>query len=155
MFWLCQLVVCTASDDFGCCQQNPQEGTNCLYEVAEWLEHYSQPFAEGRGPEIVEAQQDNANGDPVFSMYFKYDCEGLQSGVCDETIDSLIAEATSLTGADREAKWSELFKYMHEDSVTDVMLFHMVGFSRVNPRLDFTPTIRTNSELQLDQIKFN
>jgi peptide/nickel transport system substrate-binding protein len=34
-------------------------------------------------------------------------------------------------------------------------LFHMGGFSRVNSRLDFTPTIRTNSELQLDQIKFN
>jgi peptide/nickel transport system substrate-binding protein len=31
----------------------------------------------------------------------------------------------------------------------------MVGFSRVNPRLDFTPTIKTNSELQLQQIGFN
>jgi peptide/nickel transport system substrate-binding protein len=33
-------------------------------------------------------------------------------------------------------------------------LFHMVGFSRVSERLDFTPTIATNSELQLAQIKF-
>ena len=126
-----------------------------MFEVAEWLEHYSKPYAEDRGPEIVEAMHDNANGDPVFSMFFKYACDGLQSGVCDQTIDGLTAEATALTGADREAKWSELFKYIHEDSVTDVMLFHMVGFSRVNPRLDFAPTIRTNSELQLDQIKFN
>jgi peptide/nickel transport system substrate-binding protein len=126
-----------------------------MFEVAEWLERYSQPFAEDRGPEMVQAQHDNANGDPVFSMYFKYACEGLQSGVCDETIDAMVAEATALTGSDREAKWSELFAYIHEDSVTDVMLFHMVGFSRVNPRLDFTPTIRTNSELQLGQIKFN
>jgi len=125
-----------------------------MFEVAEWLERYSKPFAEGRGPEIVAAQHDNANGDPVFSMYFKYDCDGLQSGVCDETIDSAIAEATALTGADREARWSELFEYIHNDA-TDVMLFHMVGFSRVNPRLDFTPSIRTNSELQLDAIKFN
>lgn len=126
-----------------------------MFEVAEWLEHYSKPFAEDRGPEIVKAMHDNANGDPVFSMFFKYACDGLQSGLCDETLDGMISEATALTGADREAKWSELFKYIHEDSVTDVMLFHMVGFSRVNPRLDFTPTIRTNSELQLDQIKFN
>lgn len=125
-----------------------------MFEVAEWLEHYSKPFAVGRGPEIVEAQHDNANGDPVFSMYFKYACEGLQSGVCDQQLDGMIAEATSLTGADREAKWSETFKYIHEDLVADVMLFHMVGFSRVNPRLDFAPTIRTNSELQLSQIKF-
>jgi peptide/nickel transport system substrate-binding protein len=126
-----------------------------MFEVAEWLEHYSKPYAEGRGPEIVKAMHDNANGDPVFSMFFKYACDGLQSGFCDETVDTLMAEATALTGAEREAKWSELFKVIHEDVVGDVMLFHMVGFSRVNPRLDFAPTIRTNSELQLDQIRFN
>lgn len=125
-----------------------------MVEVAEWLDHYSQPFAEGRGPEIVNAQHDNANGDPVFSMYFKYACDGLQSATSDETLESLIADATALTGADREAKWSETFKYIQQDLVADVMLFHMVGFSRVNPRLAFTPTIRTNSELQLSQIGF-
>jgi peptide/nickel transport system substrate-binding protein len=125
-----------------------------MVEVAEWLEHYSQPFAEDRGPEIVAAMHDNANGDPVFSMYFKYACEGLQSGVCDEKLDAMIADATSATGDERAAKWNEVFEYIHSDAVNDVLLWHMVGFSRVNPRLDFTPTIRTNSELQLDQIGF-
>lgn len=125
-----------------------------MVEVAEWLEHYSKPFPEGRGPEIVQAQHDNANGDPVFSMYFKYACEGLQSGLCDERLDTMMAEATAATGAVREAKWSEVFAYIHDELVADVMLFHMVGFSRVNPRLDFTPSIRTNSELQLSQIGF-
>ena len=126
-----------------------------MYEVAEWLERYSKPYAEGRGPQIVEAMHDNANGDPVFSMFFKYACGGLQAGLCDETLDGMIEEATALTGEARTAKWSELFAYIHEDSVTDVMLFHMVGVSRVNERLDFSPTIRTNSELQLSQIVFN
>jgi len=125
-----------------------------MVEVAEWLEHYSQPFAEDRGPKIVTAMHDNANGDPVFSMYFKYASEGLQSGLTDAKLDAMIADATGATGAEREAKWSEAFKYIHEDIIADVMLFHMVGFSRVNPRLDFQPTIRTNSELQLSQIKF-
>lgn len=125
-----------------------------MYEVAEWLEHYSNPFPEGRGPEIVEAQHDNANGDPVFSMFFKYACEGLQSGLCDEKLDDMIAKATAATGAEREQLWSDTFKYIHEDLVADVMLFHMVGFSRVNPRLNFQPTIRANSELQLSQIGF-
>lgn len=52
----------------------------------------------------------------------------------------------------REELWSGLFAYLHEEVIADVMLFHMVGFSRVNPRIDFAPTIRTNSELQLSQI---
>lgn len=126
-----------------------------MVEVAEWLEHYSNPFPEDRGPEIVAAQHDNANGDPVFSMFFKYASEGLQTGVRDPKLDAMIADATAATGAEREALWKEVFKYIHTDIVADVQLFHMVGFSRVNPRLDFTPTIRTNSELQLSQIKFN
>jgi peptide/nickel transport system substrate-binding protein len=125
-----------------------------MYEVAEWENFYSKPFAEDRGPQIVQAMHDNANGDPVFSMYFKYHSDGLQSGTTDATIDDMIAAATAATGAKREQLWSELFAYIHGEAVTDVLLFHMVGFSRVNTRLDFAPTIKTNSELQLSQIAF-
>lgn len=125
-----------------------------MVEVGEWLERYAKPFPEDRGPEIIEAQHDNANGDPVFSMYFKYHSEGQQSGLTDSNIDAMIAEASAATGAEREAKWKKLFGHLHKDVIADVMLFHMVGFSRVNDRLDFAPTIRTNSELQLSQIKF-
>ncbi|MCP1199537.1 ABC transporter substrate-binding protein [Notoacmeibacter sp. MSK16QG-6] len=125
-----------------------------MQEVGDWVEHLVRPFAEDRGPEIVQAMHDNANGDPVFSMFFKYDCEGAQSATCDEKLDTMIEEATALSGDERAAKWSETFAYTHEIAA-DVMLWHMVGFSRVNPRLDFEPTIKTNSELQLGQIKFN
>jgi phospholipid/cholesterol/gamma-HCH transport system permease protein len=38
--------------------------------------------------------------------------------------------------------------------VADALLFHMVGHSRVGPHLDFTPTIATNSQLQLAEIGF-
>ncbi len=125
-----------------------------MTEVAEWENFYSKPFAEDRGPMIVGAMHDNANGDPVFSMYFKYASEGLQSGIEDAQIDQMIADATAATGDEREQLWSALFAYINDDVAADVLLWHMVGFSRVNPRLDFTPTIKTNSELQLQQIGF-
>lgn len=125
-----------------------------MVEVGEWLERYAKPFPENRGPQLIEAQHDNANGDPVFSMYFKYHSEGQQSGLLDPAVDAMIADATAATGDERAAKWSELFGYLHEEAIADVMLFHMVGFSRVNERLDFAPSIRTNSELQLSQIQF-
>ncbi|OSP56459.1 ABC transporter substrate-binding protein [Pseudoruegeria sp. SK021] len=125
-----------------------------MVEVAEWLERYAKPFPENRGPELIEAQHDNANGDPVFSMYFKYHSDGQQSGITDPKVDEMIAQATAATGDERAALWSELFAYLHDEIIADVMLFHMVGFSRVNERLDFAPSIRTNSELQLSQIEF-
>ena len=126
-----------------------------MYEVAEWENFYSRPFAEDRGPTIVQAMHDNANGDPVFSMFFKYASEGLQSGVQDEKLDEMIANATAATGDEREQLWSDTFAYIHDELVADVLLFHMVGFTRVNSRLNFEPTIKTNSELQLGQISLN
>jgi peptide/nickel transport system substrate-binding protein len=125
-----------------------------MFEVAEWENFYSKPFAEDRGPQLVEAMHDNAKGDPVFSMYFKYHTDGLQSGMADPAIDDMIAKATAATGEERAKLWKELFAKLHEEIVADVMLFHMVGFSRVSERLDFEPTIATNSELQLSQISF-
>lgn len=125
-----------------------------MVETAEWNEYYSKPFVTDKGPIMVEAMHDNANGDPVFSMYFKYASEGAQSGVTDAKLDAMIADATAATGDDREALWEDTFAYIFNDLVADVFLWHMVGFTRVNERLDFEPTIKTNSELQLAQIKF-
>ncbi|AUH65031.1 ABC transporter substrate-binding protein [Paracoccus zhejiangensis] len=124
-----------------------------MVEVAEWVEHYSKPFAAGDVPAMVSAMHDNNRGDPVFSMYFKYACDGLQSGICDEELDKLIADATAATGDARAEAWRAAFQKAH-DLWADIFLFHMVGFSRVSERLDFKPTIATNSELQLSQIKF-
>ena len=124
-----------------------------MVEVAEWVEHYSKPFAAGDVPAMVSAMHDNNRGDPVFSMYFKYDCDGLQSGICDEELDRLIETATAATGDARAEAWRAAFQKAH-DLWADIFLFHMVGFSRVSERLDFKPTIATNSELQLSQIKF-
>lgn len=125
-----------------------------MVEVAEWENLYSKPFAEDRGPMLVGAMHDNANGDPVFSMYFKYASDGLQSGVQDPQLDQMIASATAATDEERAQAWREIFSYVHDELVADVLLWHMVGFSRVSPELDFTPSIRTNSELQLQQIEF-
>ncbi|MCH4562080.1 ABC transporter substrate-binding protein [Halomonas sp. EGI 63088] len=125
-----------------------------MYEVAEFENLYSKPYPEDRNPQLVAAMHDNARGDAVFSMYFKYHSEGRQSGIADARVDELIAQATAATGEERAKLWSELFGYLHDDVVADALLFHMVGFARVNERLDWEPTIATNSQLQLADIAF-
>lgn len=123
-----------------------------MYEVAEFENIYSKPYPENRPPQLVAAMHDNSRGDPVFSMYFKYHTEGTQSGISDQRVDQLITDATAATGDERETLWSDLFAYLYEDLVADVMLFHMVGFARVAETIDWTPTIATNSQLQLSEI---
>ena len=66
----------------------------------------------------------------------------------------MIEKASAATGADRAALWSELQKYLHDDLAADVLLFHMVSYSRVAERLDWRPTMATNSMLPLAGIAF-
>ncbi|KQW67328.1 MULTISPECIES: ABC transporter substrate-binding protein [unclassified Ensifer] len=121
-------------------------------EVAEHEGYYSKPFKEGRGPQLVAAMHDNSKGDPSFSMFFKYATEGTQSGFSDPKVDDLIKRASAAVGEERAKLWSETIAYVHDEVVADVLLFHMVGFSRVSERLDFKPTMATNSMLQLSEI---
>jgi peptide/nickel transport system substrate-binding protein len=85
-------------------------------------------------------------------MFFKYDSKGTQSGYSDPKVDDLVSRASAATGDERAKLWSELIAYVHDDLVADVLLFHMVGYSRVSERLDFKPSIATNSMLQLSEI---
>jgi peptide/nickel transport system substrate-binding protein len=124
-----------------------------MVEVAEWVKRYYRPFPDMDKPVIVSAMHDNNRGDPVFSVFFKNACEGTNSSMCDKDLDKLIADATAAKGDARADAWRKVFRRI-SDQVHDVYLFHMVGYSRVSERLDFKPTIATNSELQLSQIKF-
>lgn len=126
-----------------------------MHEVSEWEDFYSKPFAADRAPQLVAAQHDNAKGDPVFTMFFKYHSDGLQGAVWSDALDATIDKATAATGDERAALWKEAFRMTGEEIITDIPMFHMVGFARVSERLNFTPTIATNSELQLSQISFN
>lgn len=125
-----------------------------MVEVAEHEQFYSRPYVEDT-VYVVGAQHDNSRGDPVFSMFFKYHSEGRQSGVYDERVDALIDAATAATGDERAALWSELFGLLHDEIVSDALLFHMVGFARVSEDVSYTPTIATNSSLQLAEIGLN
>lgn len=125
-----------------------------FYEVAEFETRYSKPYPEGRGPTLVTAMHDNSKGDPSFSMYWKYASDGRQSGISDPKVDDLINRAQAATGAERTALWQELQAYLHDEIVADVLLFHMVSFSRVSERLDWKPSMATNSMLPLADIAF-
>jgi peptide/nickel transport system substrate-binding protein len=125
-----------------------------MVEVAQQEELYSKPFKEGRPPQMLLVSHDNSRGDPVFSMFFKYASEGRQSGIADPKVDEMIAKASAATGEERTKDWQQLFAYLHDEVVPDVLLFHMVSFARIGDKIEFTPTIATNSQLELANIAF-
>ena len=125
-----------------------------MLEVGEWLDILTKPYAENRGPVLLQAQHDNNNGDAVFSVFNKYACKGAQATTCDPKLDKLIEKASTLSGDERRRTWQEVFRVINEDMVADVWMYHMVGYSRVGKRVNFKPSISTNSELHLEKITF-
>lgn len=126
-----------------------------MTEASEWYDLLFKPYAEDRPPNLFQEQHDNNNGDAVFTIFVKYHSQGGQSTISDPELDDLIDRAGRATGEERTRLYQEAFRRIHEELVPDVSLFHMVGFTRVNPRLKFRPSISTNSELQLAHIGFN
>jgi peptide/nickel transport system substrate-binding protein len=125
-----------------------------MVEVAEWVDIYTKPFAEDRGPNLVHAMHDNNNGDAVFTAFFKYDSEGAQSALSDPRVDKLIQEATVAVNPERQKLWQQMFELVNQEIVADIPMFHMVGYTRVGPKVNFKPSISTNSEIQLSTITF-
>ena len=125
-----------------------------MYEVGRWNEFFVKPYPEDRPVTLTEQMHDNAKGDPVFTAFVKHHSQGAHAMVEDAELDALIEKATAATGAERAELWKQVFARANDTIITDIPMFHMVGFTRVGPRLDFQPTIATNSELQLSQIGF-
>ena len=125
-----------------------------MTEVAEWQDIYTKPYAEDRGPNLVYAMHDNNNGDAVFTAFFKYHTDGAQSAMSDPRVDALITEATAATNPERRKLWQDMFMLVNQEIVADVPLFHMVGYTRVGPDVNFTPSISTNSEIQIATVTF-
>lgn len=125
-----------------------------MTEVAEWNDIYTKPYADDRPASLFHAMHDNNNGDAVFTVFNKYHSEGAQSVLTDKKLDATIEAAQVATGDKRRQLWREAFKIVADDIVGDVPLFHMVGYTRVGPRVNFKPSISTNSEIQISQVTF-
>jgi peptide/nickel transport system substrate-binding protein len=110
------------------------------------------PFPEG--PYMLEALHGNEMGDAAYTVFGRYHCEGDKSHTCDRTLDELIEKAQVATGEGRRTLWRAAFKRIHEDVVSNVFLFHMVGFTRVGKRINYKPSIAISNGLELAQITF-
>ena len=125
-----------------------------VLDVNNWYTYLNKPFPENRGPILFDQMHDNNNGDASFTAFYNYAPDGLSSTVSDAEVGKLIDEAGAATGEERKKLFQEVFRKVHDDLVADVFMFHMVGYTRVSPRIDWRPNISTNSQIELADIKF-
>jgi len=123
-------------------------------EAGAWREFQSKPFKEDRLPLLLQSSHDNNSGDPVFSID-KFACSGSSSMLCDTTLDNDVLRVSGLSGEERTKGWNQVMRYIYEEAVPAVFLYHMVGFTRVNPRIRWVPDVTTNQEIRIEDITFN
>lgn len=124
-----------------------------MLDVNDWLRYLQKPFPEDRGPNMLQMMHDNNKGDAAFTIPIFYTSGGSYATVNDGAFDKEIADALASTGADRTAKFKAIVGKARNEQVLDIPMFHMIGYTRVGPRLDWKPDISTNSEIPLVNIK--
>ncbi len=122
-------------------------------EAADWVRYLDKPFPGDRGPTVFQQQHDNNTGDAGFTIPVSYLSNGQYSTVADPKLDEVILKAQTASGAERDKGFQEAARMVHDDIVGDVTMYHMVGYVRVGPKLDWKPDIRTNGEIKLSDIK--
>jgi peptide/nickel transport system substrate-binding protein len=113
----------------------------------------AKPLPTDVGPNIMLIMSDNNLGDAAFSVY-NYHSNGSQSTTMIPELDAMIDKAITATGEERTKAFHEVFRVALEDYATMVPLFHMVAITRVSERIDWKPTITTNSQIDVQKMKF-
>jgi peptide/nickel transport system substrate-binding protein len=125
-----------------------------MLETGVYRPFQNNPMPTDAKPYLLEFSHDNNKGDAAFTAFHNYHSGGKNSSTRDKKLDSLIEKAQAATGEERRKLWQSTFKRIHDDIISNVMLFHMVGFARVGKRINFKPSIETVIQIQLDQITF-
>jgi peptide/nickel transport system substrate-binding protein len=126
-----------------------------MIERAQWLQLVNKPFGEDRPAMLISEQHDNTSGDATFTMQFRYHTDGQQSEISFPELDALIDAADAASGEERVRLFQEANRLSYEEIVPDVLMFHMVNFMRISPRLDFRPDTVTGAMFEIANIHFN
>lgn len=125
-----------------------------MIEKAQFIDLVTRPHEGDRPVGLFFNLHDNSTGDAANSLYFKYSSKGGQSQGDDAELDKLIFAGMEATGEERTKLFQQAFTKITNELVEDVILFHFVGYARVNPRIVYEPTPFTNNEVHIEDIRF-
>jgi peptide/nickel transport system substrate-binding protein len=123
-------------------------------DKAQLVQLMTKPHVPSRPVGIMVDAHNNDTGDASFTLDFKYYSKGGQSEVNDPELDKLIAQGDVSEGEERTKLYQQAFARLANVDVPDVILFHLVGFARISPRIDYKPNSLTDGELHLSEITF-
>lgn len=130
-------------------------GLNVQIRMVDKIQHSAmrrKPYPTDRGPTMVHELHDNTAGDAFFTMMVYYTSEGALSNISDPALDAVLNEASVSTGDERRSLFQQANRTIQQEVVPDIMLFHMVSYMRIGPRVSFKPDFTTGGQLELAAI---
>lgn len=125
-----------------------------MAERSQFLSMVNNPQPADLAPSLFINSHDNSSGDAINTLPYKYLSTGSQSFLRSPEVDALINKGGASTAEERTKAFQEAFRVINQDIVGDIPLFHLVGYARVSPRINFTPTTETNNEIKVEDITF-
>lgn len=132
-------------------------GLSVQIKMVDKIQHSAmrrKPYPTDRGPSMVHELHDNTAGDAFFTMMVYYTSSGALSNVSDPKLDDILNKASISTGDERRSLFQQANRTIQQDIVPDIMLFHMVSYMRIGPRINFKPNFTTGGQLELAAITF-
>jgi peptide/nickel transport system substrate-binding protein len=132
-------------------------GLNVKIRMVDKIQHSAmrrKPYPTDRGPTMVHETHDNVAGDAVFTMMVYYTSDGALSNISDPDLDKVLNEASVSTGDQRRDLFQRANRKIQQEIVPDIMLYHMVSYIRVGPRVSYQPDFTTQGQLELSAVKF-
>jgi peptide/nickel transport system substrate-binding protein len=132
-------------------------GLNVRIKMVDKIQHSAmrrKPYPTDRGPAMVHELHDNVSGDAVFTMMVYYTSDGGLSNVSDPNLDKILTEASVTTGDKRRELFQQANQKLQQEIVPDIMLYHMVSYIRVGPRVSYQPDFTTQGQFELSAVKF-
>ena len=126
-----------------------------MLDTVDWLKLVNKPFDRDRPPTLIQEQHDNSYGDAAFTTTFHYHSASAKADEVYPELDSILDVAAVETGTRRAELFGEAYRYVVDNVVPDVLMFHMVSYLRVSPRLNYEPNSQTNGMIELANITFN
>ena len=132
-------------------------GLNVKLQILEEAERRAKfsnaPFPPDQPVHFSVEDHDNNTGDAGITLLSKYHTGGGNSKLSDPQVDALIDRGLAADNPERAQIFREAFAKIDE-LVPDLILYHIATTTRVGPRIHYTPTTGTNSEVQLCDITF-
>lgn len=137
-------------------EQLTQAGLNVNLQMLETSQHLTyqvRPFpADDDGATMLMIQHGNQAGDAAFTVEQYMTTTGAQSAFGTEELDSMIAQAATLTGPERQSAYAEVFGYQNEEVVQFAHISHQTGMLGISSGVNYEPNSASGDELRLAEV---